>query len=301
MRNLKVMKILLIGRNGQVGFELRRSLAVLGSVFATGSTDCDLNGQAGVRKLVQKYHPDVIVNAAAYTAVDKAEGDKFAAESINALAPMVLAEEAERLGAIFLHFSTDYVFAGDKSGAYVESDTPNPQNVYGETKLAGEQAIKAVCARHIILRTSWVVGAHGMNFAKTMLRLAAEHDSLQIVSDQFGTPTSAALLADLSAHLLRQAMQSVSDEFPFGLYHATASGVTNWHEYACHVINRARTAGKPIRVQRGSIFPVTSTEYPTCAKRPTNSRLNTDKLRNTFNLYLPHWKQGVDHVLDQIF
>ena len=291
----------MVGKNGQVGFELQRALIVLGDVFAVGRNDCDLKCPASIRRLAQDNHPNVIVNAAAYTAVDKAEEAKLVAESINSIAPMVLAEEAERLGAILLHFSTDYVFAGDKLGEYVETDTPNPQSVYGATKLAGENGVQSNCMRHIILRTSWVLGAHGTNFAKTILRLASQRYSLKVVSDQLGAPTSAALLADISAHLLRQAVQSNFNDFPFGLYHATASGVTNWHEYACHVINRARTAGKPIRVQRGSIFPVTSTEYPTCAKRPTNSRLNTDKLRNTFNLYLPHWKQSVDHVLDQIF
>ena len=294
------MKIILIGKNGQVGFELRRSLTLLGEVLMVGRSECDLNDHEGMRELVRNYHPDVIVNAAAYTAVDKAEDDKSTAEAINAVAPMILASEAYRLGAIFLHFSTDYVFAGNKSSAYSESDTPNPQSVYGATKLAGERAIEAVCDRHIILRTSWVVGAHGMNFAKTMLHLAAERNILRIVSDQVGTPTSAALLADLSAYLLCQAAHSGADKFPFGLYHATASGETNWYEYACYVIERAHMAGKPVRVQKDSIHPVTSEEYPTIAKRPLNSCLNTDKLQCMFKLYLPHWQQGVDYVLDQI-
>ena len=295
------MKIILIGKNGQVGFELRRSLALLGEVLMVGRAECDLSDHEGIRKLVQNYHPDVIVNAAAYTAVDKAEEDYLVAEAINSTAPMILAEEADRLGAIFLHFSTDYVFAGDKEGFYSESDTPNPQNVYGATKLAGEQAVRAACARHMILRTGWVVGAHGMNFAKTVLRLAAERDSLQIVSDQIGIPTSATLLADLSGHLLHQAVHSSRHGFPFGLYHATASGATNWYEYACYVIGRARETGKPVRVQEDSIHPITSAEYPANAKRPLNSCLSTNKLRDAFKLHLPHWHHCVNHVLDQIF
>lgn len=293
------MKILLTGKNGQVGFELRRSLAVLGEVLAVDVADCDLSDKAAIRQLVQSYRPDVIVNPAAYTAVDKAEGDTSLAEAINTTAPGVLAEEAERLGAMLVHFSTDYVFDGKKAGIYSEDDLPNPQSVYGATKLSGEHAVAAACARHLILRTSWVVGAHGGNFAKTMLRLASERDALSVVADQFGAPTSAALLADLTAHLVRQDSQS-SGEFPYGLYHTVASGVTNWHEYACYVIERARAAGKPIRVAPDAIRAITTADYPTPAKRPANSRMDTSKLRKTFGLRLPHWQEGVDHILDQI-
>ena len=290
----------MVGKNGQVGFELQRALIVLGDVFAVGRNDCDLKCPASIRRLAQDHHPNVIVNAAAYTAVDKAEEAKLVAESVNSIAPMVLAEEAERLGAILLHFSSDYVFAGDKLGEYVETDTPNPQSVYGATKLAGENGVQSNCMRHIILRTSWVLGAHGTNFAKTILRLTSERKSLKVVSDQFGAPTSAALLADLSAHLLRQAMQSNFDDFPFGLYHATASGVTSWYEYACHIVSKARMTGNYACVSEKAIKPITSVEYQTHAKRPANSHLSTQKLRSTFGLHLPNWKVGVDHVLEQI-
>ncbi|VFR50047.1 dTDP-4-dehydrorhamnose reductase [plant metagenome] len=296
------MRILLTGKNGQVGFELRRSLSVLGEVHAVGSAECRLEDEAGLRRLVAEYRPDVIVNPAAYTAVDKAESDVAQAEAVNARAPAILAEAASSLGALLVHFSTDYVFDGTQSQPYTETDTPNPQSVYGATKFAGERAIQSAWARHLLLRTSWVVGLHGGNFAKTMLRLGAERDALGIVSDQFGSPTSAALLADVTAHLVRQAMRTEAGErFPYGLYNATAGGETNWHEYACHVLARARSAGLPVRVAPEAIRPVTTSEYPTPARRPANSRLDTTKLRETFGLRLPDWRDGVDHILNQLF
>lgn len=294
------MKILLTGKQGQVGFELRRSLSLLGEVRAVDVADCDLSNADAVRQLVQDFCPDVIVNPAAYTAVDKAEGDQSLATAVNVAAPKMFAEEAQRLGAMLVHFSTDYVFDGTKAGAYIEEDSPNPQSVYGATKLAGERVVQAACGRHLILRTSWVVGAHGANFAKTMLRLAAEKDSLNVVADQFGAPTSAAMLADLTANLVRQASLS-KDAFPYGLYHAVNSGVTTWHEYACYVIERARAAGKPVRVAPDAVHAITTADYPTPAKRPANSRLDTSKISSTFGLRLPAWQEGVDHVLDQLF
>lgn len=293
------MKLLLTGKNGQVGFELQRALAVLGEVIAIDSEDCDLADEAAIRRVVRTTRPDVIVNPAAYTAVDKAESEPNLAQAINAHAPGVLAEEAKALGALLVHYSTDYVFDGTKLDAHHESDTPNPSSVYGATKLAGERAIAAAGCRHLILRTSWVVGAHGGNFAKTMLRLAGERDTLTVVADQYGAPTSAALLADLTAHLVREAQRTPAD-FPYGLYHAVAAGETNWHGYACHVIERARTAGKAIRVAPDAIKAITTSDYLTPAKRPANSRLDTSLLRETFGLHLPDWKIGVDHILDQI-
>lgn len=295
------MKILLTGKNGQVGFELQRSLAVLGEVCAIGSADCDLVDEAALRRWVRDVAPDVIVNPAAYTAVDRAESEPALASAVNARAPVILAEEAVRLGALLIHFSTDYVFDGHKAGAYEETDVPNPQSVYGATKLAGEQAIQASGARHLILRTSWVVGAHGGNFAKTMLRLAADRDALNVVADQWGAPTSAALLADVTAHLLRQAGRDEKETFPYGLYHVTAGGQTNWHDYARHVIARARAAGRSVRVAQEAIRPISTAAYPTPARRPANSCLSTTRLRETFGLCLPDWRQGVDHVLAQIF
>jgi dTDP-4-dehydrorhamnose reductase len=292
------MKILLTGKNGQVGFELQRSLAVLGEVQALGSAECDLRDAAAIRRSVQAFAPDVIVNPAAYTAVDKAESQPDDAQAVNAMAPGVLAEEAQRLGALMLHFSTDYVFDGRKPSAYVEADAPAPCSVYGATKLAGEEAVQARCTRHLVLRTSWVVGAHGGNFAKTMLRLAAERETLAVVADQFGAPTSAALLADVAAHLVRQTASVQSG--PWGVYHATAAGETNWHEYACWVIEAARAAGKPIRVPPGGVRAITTAQYPTPAQRPANSRLNIAKLQATFGLRLPPWQEGLNHILQQI-
>jgi len=292
------MKILLTGKNGQVGFELRRSLTVLGEIVAVDATECDLADAAAIRRLVQEVRPSVIVNPAAYTAVDKAEGDAETAQAINSGAPEVLAEEASRLGALLVHYSTDYVFDGSKAGEYLEDDAPNPQSVYGASKLYGEQAVRELCQRHVILRTSWVVGAHGGNFAKTMIRLASKREALNVVADQFGAPTSAALLADLTAHLVRQATQG--DTFPYGTYHAVAGGVTNWHEYACYVIDRARAAGLPIKVAADAIQPIATSDYPTPARRPANSRLSTRKLQETFNLRLPEWREGLDHILDQL-
>jgi len=294
------MRILLSGKNGQVGFELRRALAPLGEVFAVDQAECDLANEAAIRGLINDFSPDVIVNPAAYTAVDRAESDVDLAYAVNATAPRVLGEEAAKLGALVVHFSTDYVFDGEKSTFYTETDPTNPKSVYGASKLAGELALQSCGAKHLILRTSWVVGAHGGNFAKTMLRLASEREALNVVADQFGAPTSAALLADLSAHLIREAVTHSGDDFPLGLYHVVASGVTNWHEYACYVIERARAAGYPIKVAPESILPILSTQYPTPARRPANSRLDTSKFRQSFGLNLPDWRLGIDHILDQI-
>lgn len=295
-----MLKLLLTGVNGQVGFELRRSLAMLGDVLAVGQVQCNLSNPAAIRQLVQNYRPNVIVNPAAYTAVDKAESNPLVASAVNADAPQVLGEEAQKIGALVVHYSTDYVFDGRKDGAYTELDPTNPRSVYGATKLAGELALQATGAKHLILRTSWVVGAHGGNFAKTMIRLAAERDQLSIVADQFGAPTSAALLADITAHLVREHQKNGGAGFAYGTYHAVADGVTNWHEYACYVIERARAAGQPVLVAPDAILPITTADYPTPAQRPANSQLATAKLQQTFGLHLPHWRSGVDHILDQI-
>lgn len=295
-----MLKLLLTGANGQVGFELRRSLALLGDVLAVDQAQCNLSNPAAIRQLVQNYRPNVIVNPAAYTAVDKAESNPLVASAVNADAVQVLGEEAQKIGALVVHYSTDYVFDGRKDGAYTELDPTNPQSVYGATKLAGELALQATGAKHLILRTSWVVGAHGVNFAKTMIRLAAQRHQLSIVADQFGVPTSAALLADITAHLVREHQRNGGQGFAYGTYHAVAGGVTSWHEYACYVIERARAAGRPVLVAPDAILPITTADYPTPAQRPANSRLATTKLQQTFGLHLPHWRSGVDHILDQI-
>lgn len=295
------MKILITGKNGQLGFELQRALAPLGDIVAVGQADCDLADAQALRALVRGVAPDVIVNPAAYTAVDKAESDQAGAFAVNTEAVRVLGEEAARLGALVVHYSTDYVFNGSKEGAYAETDTPDPQSVYGRSKYEGEVALATANPRHLILRTSWVVGAHGGNFAKTMLRLAGERDKLTVVADQFGAPTSAALLADLTAQLVRQHQREGSAGFPYGTYHVTAGGETSWHAYARFVIAEALAAGKTLKATPDAVAPLSTEKYPTPAKRPANSRLDTARFRDTFGLRLPHWQDGVRHVLQQIF
>jgi dTDP-4-dehydrorhamnose reductase len=295
------MKILITGKNGQVGFELQRALAPLGDIVAVDQAECNLADADAVRALVRRVAPDVIVNPAAYTAVDKAEADQATAFAVNTEAVRVLGEEAARLGALVVHYSTDYVFNGTKDGAYAETDTPDPQSVYGRSKHQGEVALAAANPRHLVLRTSWVVGAHGANFAKTMLRLAGERERLTVVADQFGAPTSAALLADLTAQLVRQYRREGGDGFPYGIYHVAAGGETSWHEYARFVIAEALAAGKPLKATPEAVAPLSTEQYSTPAKRPPNSRLDTAHFRTTFGLRLPHWQDGVRHVLQQIF
>lgn len=293
------MRLLLTGCNGQVGFELQRALMPLGEIVAVDNADCDLADAGAIRRLVREVRPDVIVNPAAYTAVDKAESEGELAAAVNTAAPGILGEAAARLGVLVIHYSTDYVFDGTKEGAYVEGDPTNPQSVYGRTKRDGELALANANSRHLILRTSWVVGAHGGNFAKTMLKLAAERDTLNVVADQWGAPTSAALLADIAAHLVRQ-QQGNPDSFPYGTYHCVASGETHWCDYARYVIGAAIKTGKPMQATPESIRPIATTDYPTPAKRPANSRLDTRKFRETFGLELPHWQHGLDHILQQV-
>ncbi|WP_247596975.1 dTDP-4-dehydrorhamnose reductase [Hydrogenophaga sp. PAMC20947] len=294
------MRILMTGKNGQLGFELQRALAPLGEVVAVGTDDCNLADGAALRELIQKVHPDVIVNAAAYTAVDKAETDQDMAHAVNAQAPGILGEEAAKLGASVIHFSTDYVFDGEKAGSYTETDPTNPQSAYGRTKLQGEQGLAEATPHHLILRTSWVVGAHGGNFAKTMLRLAAERDELKVVADQFGAPTSAALLADVTAHLVRQLAREGAEKFPYGLYHLTAGGDTSWHAYAQFVIDHALKMGKPLKTRPERVLPIPAASYPTPAKRPHNSRMDTTRFQTAFSLVLPDWRLGVGHILQTI-
>lgn len=293
------MRILLTGPNGQLGFELQRALAPLGEVIALDRAACDLSDAAAARAIVREVAPDLTVNPAAYTAVDKAESDAATALTVNAEIPAIFAAEAKKLGAALIHYSTDYVFDGQKDAPYVEDDATAPQSVYGRSKREGELAVLASGADALILRTSWVVGAHGGNFAKTMLRLAAQRDSLNVVADQFGAPTSAALLADVTAHLVRQ-LQRQRAAFPFGLYHLTAGGETNWCDYARHVIGAARAAGLPLLASPETVHAIGAADYPTPAKRPANSRLSTQKFRDTFGLTLPDWRVGVSHVLRQI-
>jgi dTDP-4-dehydrorhamnose reductase len=295
------MKILLFGKNGQVGWELQRSLAPLGELVALDVDSRELCGDLtdpdGLIQTVRAVAPDVIVNAAAHTAVDKAESEPELARAINALAPAALAQEAKRGNAWLIHYSTDYVFDGSSARPWLETDATAPLNVYGTTKLEGEQLIRQAGCRHLIFRTSWVYGARGDNFAKTMLRLARERDSLTVINDQTGAPTGADLLADITAHAIRAARQRPE---LLGLYHLTAAGETSWHGYASFVLDHARHAGIPLKVVPDAIRPVPSSAFPTPAKRPLNSRLDSAKLQHTFDLSLPMWQTGVTRMLTEI-
>jgi len=295
-----VPTILVTGRSGQVGFELRRSLATLGHVVALDRAACDLADPDAVRDVVRRLRPDVIVNPAAYTAVDKAEAESDLAFAINGTAVGVLAREAKALGSLLVHYSTDYVFDGTKAGAYNETDAVNPQSVYGKSKLAGERAIAEADASAVVLRTSWVAGAHGGNFAKTILRLGKERDSLRVIADQFGAPTTAALIADVSATVARQWLQREQRGFVPGVYHLAAAGETTWHAYAVEVLRYARQCGVELRVDPDKVEAIPASEYPLPAPRPANSRLDTTRLRDTFGVYLPDWRSGIHYLLDQI-
>jgi dTDP-4-dehydrorhamnose reductase len=296
------MKILLLGKNGQVGWELQRSLAPLGDVIALDHDGApglsgDFAHPESLAATVRDVAPDLIVNAAAHTAVDKAESEPELARAINALAPGVLAREAAALGALLVHYSTDYVFDGSGSAPWTEDAPTGPLSVYGATKREGEQLIRDSGCRHLIFRTSWVYAARGGNFAKTMLKLAAERDALTIIDDQYGAPTGAELLADVTAHAAR--MTLASPELA-GTYHLAAGGETTWHGYASHVIEFARAKGQPIKVAPDAIRPVPTSAFPTPAKRPANSRLDTRKLQQAFGLVLPPWQSGVERMLNEI-
>lgn len=294
------MKILLTGKNGQIGFELQRALAPLCELHAVGSSDCDLTDASALRHLIDAVKPQMIINTAAYTAVDRAESEPERAYALNANALQVMGESARSLGAPVVHFSTDYVFDGNKVGNYTESDATNPQSTYGKSKLAGEMALAQATPQHVILRTSWVMGAHGGNFAKTILKKAQELESLKVVSDQHGAPTSAALLADVTAHMVRQYQQQGADGFPFGLYHLTAGGSTDWHSFAQYVLEQAQLTGMRLKATPDRVQAILTKELGAAAVRPTNSRLNTAHFQKTFGLRLPDWRQGISHLLQQI-
>jgi len=303
------MKILLLGKNGQLGWELQRSLSVLGEVVALDRAGAnglcgDLTDLEGLRQTVRQLEPRVIVNAAAYTAVDKAESEPELARTINALAPEVLAQEAAHCGAWLLHYSTDYVFDGSGSKPWQEDDMPAPLSVYGRTKLEAEQRVAATGCRHLIFRTSWVYGARGGNFARTMLRLAQERERLKVINDQIGAPTGADLLADVSAQALGQLLhigqlrQNVGG--PSGIYHVAAAGETSWHGYARFVLQTALAQGVSLKAGPDAVDAIPTTEYPTPARRPLNSRLDTARLRATFGVHLPSWQLGVTRLLAEI-
>ena len=289
------MNILLTGKNGQVGWELQRALQPIGKVTACDHAGLDLADAAAVRRRLDEVRPDVIVNAAAYTAVDKAESEPEQANAVNAAAPALLAQEAARRGALLIHYSTDYVYDGAKAAPYVETDPTNPLGAYGRSKLAGEVGVQVSGADHLIFRTSWVYAARGANFLRTILRLAAEREELRIVADQIGAPTWARLIAEATAHALRQAMQERSGgKFASGVFHLAAAGETSWHGFASAIV-----AGRGgLRVK--AVTPITTAEYPLPAPRPANSRLDTGAFRARFGLALPDWRDCLKLCLEEL-
>jgi len=293
------MNILLLGKGGQVGWELQRALAPLGTVTAHDADTADFTHPQQVAALVRHLQPDVIVNAAAHTAVDKAESEPELARLINATTPGAIAREAAALGALMVHYGTDYVFDGSGSTPRAEDAPTGPLSVYGRTKLEGEQALAASGCRHLNFRTSWVYAARGGNFAKTMLRLAGERDALNVINDQVGAPTGAELLADVTAHAIRTMHAHGNPAALSGTYHLVAGGETTWYDYARFVIEWAREHGVAIKVPPQGIQPIATSAYPTPARRPLNSRLDTRKLQTAFNLRLPHWQAGVERMLTE--
>lgn len=292
------MKLLLLGKGGQVGWELQRSLAPLGELVALDHESkefhADFSQPERLLETVRAVRPDVIVNAAAHTAVDKAESEPELARKLNARAPGVLAQAANELGALMVHYSTDYVFDGSGDRPWREDDATAPLSVYGQTKLEGEQLVAQHCVRHLIFRTSWVYAARGGNFAKTMLRLAKEREKLTVIDDQFGAPTGAELLADATAHAIRE---TLLDAGKAGLYHLVAGGVTTWHGYARFVLGQAQAMGIELRAGPQAVEPVPTSAFPLPAKRPYNSRLDTSKFKQNFDLVLPSWEEGVARML----
>ncbi len=296
----KFKNILLTGINGQVGYELQLGLASLGKVHALDRSQLNLSNPDNIRQVVQSIKPDLIVNPAAYTAVDKAEVEPDQANAINAIAPQILAEEAAKLGAAMVHYSTDYVYDGTKLAPYVETDATNPLSVYGITKLAGEEAIRATGVSHLILRTSWVYGARGKNFMNTILRLAAERDNLRIVADQFGAPTSSRVIAAATVSALANWSEDKS-----GTYHLTCSGMTSWHGFTQAIIEEYELLCESrhwpaLKTPVGNVLPITTADYPTPAVRPANSKLNCDKLSGTFGLVLPEWRIALKQVMVEL-
>jgi dTDP-4-dehydrorhamnose reductase len=294
------VKILLTGATGQVGWELARTLLPLGEVIAVNRSQADLSDLKALRSMLQQHKPDVIVNPAAYTAVDKAETEQGLAFLINAEAPSVMAEEAKEIGALLVHYSTDYVFDGTKSTLYTEDDTTNPINVYGQSKLAGEQAIQSVAGDYLILRTSWVYASRGNNFLKTILRLAAEREELKIVADQIGSPTWARLIAEMTAHIVRQTLlERSANSFNSNIYHLTSSGATSWQGFAQKIVDIVREQGN-VALKNKAILPIPTTDYPLPAKRPANSRLSTNRLEQHFGLSLPSWDNALKLCMQEL-
>lgn len=294
-------KILITGKNGQVGWELQRILAAFGQVIAIDSGEMDLADANAIRRTMREVRPDIIINPAAYTAVDKAEGDPELAMAVNGIAPGILADEAQRLGSVLVHYSTDYVFDGNNPAPYTENDIPNPQSVYGRTKLAGEQAVHASGCKHLVLRSSWVYGVHGANFVKTVLRLAKERNELRIVADQFGAPTWARDLAQATASSLSSWQQRNWDSDLCGLYHLTDAGRTNWYQYTQEIVRLARKYDAALSAKPLDIRGIATHEYPLPAKRPANSVLANDKIRAAFGIELPAWQDSLAECVRELY
>lgn len=293
------MKILVTGKNGQVGHELMRSLDSLGDLVGVDVEDCDLTNIDAIEKLLERIKPDLIVNTAAYTAVDKAESDLGNAYAINVIAPEVFAKYASRKNIPIIHYSTDYVFDGTKEEPYVETDVAKTKSVYGQTKQLGEVAVRRHAPKHFILRTSWIFGVHGLNFLKTTLKLAQERDKLSVVSDQVGSPTSASLIADITAEIVKRLFESATSQ-KYGTYHVVSDGEVSWHGYAQYIVKVANKQGLNTRLAVEKISPVATKDYPLEAYRPLNSRLDTSKIRAAFNIQLPSWENQVDQVINTL-
>lgn len=291
-------KVLLLGKSGQVGQALHGLLASHPGLIACDRSSCDLSSPQSLRQTIEMTQPQVIINAAAYTAVDQAERDQAACRQINAAAPEIIAEAARRLGALLVHFSTDYVFGGTKSGPYTESDQPNPLSIYGTTKLDGDRAVTSVGCDHVVLRVAWVYSAVGRNFAKTVLRLAAERDTLSIVNDQFGAPTSADLIAEVTSEIVRRHVAGTG--IASGLYNLAPAGRTSWHGFATELVKEGRQRGLCLRIRDDRLIPIPSSSYPTPAKRPSNSSLNAEKLEHALGIKLRDWRVDVKRVVSKL-
>ncbi len=296
-------RVLLLGKDGQVGTSLQPRLAALGELFAHGRSTCDLAKPDQLQAVIRNIRPDLIINAAAYTAVDDAESDEETCYRINAIAPGIIAKEAKSIGAWLVHYSTDYVFDGSKTLAYLEDETPSPLNVYGHSKLEGDRAISAAMQDYTIFRVSWVYGPTGRNFAKTIMRLAAERDELRVVNDQFGAPTSSHLIADVTAQFAGRHLADASSEAVKnfrGVFNLAPSGRVSWHGFAVELVREAGRQGKPLRLSESAILPIPSDEYRTPALRPKNSLLDTGKIRRIFGLEIPSWQSPLKQFVTQL-
>jgi len=296
------MKILLFGKNGQIARRLQSELLPLGEIIAYGSADLDFRNNEKLRTCIKMHKPDIIVNASAYTAVDKAESDSLDVFAINTEAVKIIAEEASLINAWLIHYSTEYVFDGSKDSPYTESDIPNPLSIYGQSKLAADNYIQSICQKYIILRTSWVYDSYGKNFAKTILALAQKNESLKIVNDQIGAPTNASLIAKVTSFILYKIKinSSLAAEQFSGIYNLSATGEASWYEFAKMLIKQAHESGAKFTCLAENIIPISSEDYKSAAKRPINSRLDTSKITNKFNLALPKWKVYIPFLLEEL-